>query len=55
MGEIHLVVRRLYRDNGLEQVALAVLDILPHGVQVGGEVHAGGEDTLAVFAFRLAV
>ena len=49
--EIYLVVRRLHRDNGLKLMALAVLDILSHRVQVGGEVHACREDTLTVFAF----
>ena len=45
----------LEADNGLHQDALALLDVLSHGVQVGGQLHAGGEDALAVLALTLAV
>ncbi len=42
-------------DDGLQQRALALLDILAHGVQVGGEIDAGGEEALALLALALAV
>ena len=53
--EWHSIVALLHADNGLEQHTLALLDILTHRVQVGRQVHASREDTLAVFALRLAV
>ena len=39
----------------LKEVPLALLDILAHGVQIGGELHAGGEQALALLALGLAV
>ena len=42
-------------DDGLEDSALAVLNPLTHGVQVGGKVDRGGEDALLILALRLAV
>ena len=46
LGELH---------HGLQQDALALLDVLAHGVEVGGELHAGGEEALALLALALAV
>ena len=40
--------------HGLEQGAPAVLDVLPQGVQVGGEDDRGGEQALLVLALALA-
>ena len=45
----------LNRDDRLEDGALAILNPLSHGVQVGGEIDAGGEDALLVLAFRLTI
>ena len=42
-------------DDGFHQVPRTLLNILTHGVQVGGEFHGGGKDTLVVLAFALAV
>ena len=41
--------------HGLKHEPLALLDILAHGVQVGGKLHAGGEQALALLALALAV
>ena len=41
--------------HGFKQGAAAVLDILAHGVQVGGEDHRGREQALVVLALALAV
>ena len=41
--------------HGLKHEPLALLDILTHGVQVGGKLHAGGEQALALLALALAV
>jgi len=41
-------------DQGLEQLALAILDVLAHRVQVGRIVDTGRENALAVFTFTLA-
>ena len=38
----------------LQHQALTLLDVLAHGVQIGGELHAGGEEGLAVLALGLA-
>ena len=42
-------------DHGLAHEALALLDILAHGVQVCGVLQAGGEQALALLALALAV
>ena len=42
-------------DDRFQQRALALLDILTHGVQVGGEIDAGGEEALALLALAFAV
>ena len=42
-------------DHRLQHEALALLDILAHGVEVGGILHAGGEQALALLALALAV
>ena len=55
VGDGVLVLRRAEAHHRLKEMALALLDILPHGVQVGGELHAGGEQTLALLALGLAV
>ena len=47
--EWHSIVALLHADHGLKQVTLALLDILSHRVQVGGQIHACREDTLAIF------
>ena len=39
----------------LQQMALPLLDVLAHGVQVRGELHAGREQALALLALALAV
>ena len=54
-GNLQTGVGLLYADNGFKDGALAVLDPLTHRVQVGGEVNACGEDTLAVLALALAI
>ena len=51
----HLLVVGIEAHHGLEHQALALLDVLAHGVQVGGEVNARGEETLVVLALALAV
>ena len=40
--------------HGLKHQALALLDVLAHGVEVRGELHAGGEEALALLALALA-
>ncbi len=55
VGEEQLAVGLLYRQHGLEDGALALLNPLTHRVQVGGEVAGSGEDTLAILAFALSV
>ena len=35
--------------------SFAFLYVLPHGVKVGGEAEAVGQDSLAFFAFALAI
>ena len=50
----HLAAGILHGDHRLEKHPLAVLDVLAHRVQIGGENHRGGENALAVLAFALA-
>ena len=54
-GEQQAAVGLFDRDDGLENGALAVLNPLTHGVQVGSEVARSREDTLLVLALALAV
>ncbi len=54
-GDTQLVVDVGHGDDGLEDGALAVLNPLAHGVEVGGEVDGCGEDALVVLALALAV
>ena len=46
--------RRGKADDGLEEVALALLDHLAEGVQVGREFHGRGEQALTVLALAFA-
>ena len=46
--------RRGKADDGLEEVALALLDHLAEGVQVGREFHGRGEQALAVLTLAFA-
>ena len=55
VGEEHGVAGLCHRDDGLEDGALAVLNPLAHGVEVGGEVDGSGEDALASLAFAFAI
>ena len=54
-GHQQLVLGGAQADDGLEHQPLALLDVLAHGVEVGGELHAGGEQALAVLTLALAV
>ena len=54
-GEEQLLLRLLDADNGLEDGTLAILNPLSHGVEVGGEVNTGREDTLLVLTFGLTI
>ena len=54
-GHLHLVFGGAEAHHGLEEVALTLLDVLTHGVEVSGELHAGGEETLVLLALALAV
>ena len=47
----HAALGVVHVQDGLEHHAGAFLDELTHGVEVGGVVHAGGEDAGAVLAF----
>ena len=47
------MVDRIDGEDGLEHLARAFLDVLPEGVQVGGEDGAGREDALMLLAFTL--
>ena len=49
------VVGLLHGDNGLKEVTLAFLYVLTHGVEIGGQIHAGRENTFVIFALRLAI
>ena len=42
-------------DDGFHQVPRTLLNVLTHGVQVGGEFHGGGKNTLVVLALALTV
>ncbi len=42
-------------DHGLEEDAVAILDKLPHAMQVRGEIHGSREDTFQVFSLGLSV
>ena len=52
-GDVDAVVDRIDGEDGLEHLARAFLDVLPEGVQVGGEDGAGGEDALVLLALAL--
>ena len=54
-GHGQAVFRGAQAHHGLEHKALALLDVLAHGVEVRGELHAGGEQALVVLALALAV
>ena len=41
-------------DGGLQHQPLALLEVLAHGVEVRRELHAGGEEALALLALALA-
>ena len=55
MGEEHVRIRGFDRNHGFKDGAFALLNPLSHGVEVGGEVHGSGEDSLSVLSFALAV
>ena len=55
IGDGELTLGLLKAHHRLHEDALPLLNVLAHGVQVGGKLHAGGEDALAVLAFALAV
>src|SRR5574344_2412294 len=55
VGEEHCAVGLLYADDSFVDSALAFLNPLTHGVEIGSEVTRSGEDTLSVLAFALAV
>ena len=53
-GNGHVALGFVDRDDGLEEHALAFLDILSHGVQVRRKDDGSGEDAFAVLAFAFA-
>ena len=55
MGDQELPAAGAEAHHRLHQDAGALLDILAHGVKVGGELHAGGEEAPALLALALAV
>ena len=55
LGYQQLVLGSSQTDHSLKHDAPPGLDILAHGVKVRGELHAGGEEALAVLALALAV
>ena len=55
IGHGVFVLRGAEAHHRLEQVALTLLDVLAHGVQVGGKLHTGGEQALVLLALALAV
>ena len=54
-GDAEAAVGLFDGEHGLEDGALAVLDPLAHGVEVGGEVDGCGEDAFVLLALALAV
>ena len=54
-GDDDVLGRGFDAEDGLEHEALALLDVLTHGVEVGGEAKAVREDAFAFFALALAV
>ena len=42
------------RKNSFEKHTFSFLDVLPHGVKVGGEVNAGGENSLTFLSLAFA-
>ena len=54
-GNGDAAARVLKAHDSLHQRARSVLNVLPHRVQIGGELNGSGEDTYAVFALALAV
>ena len=52
---LNLISRLLNRDDGLEECALTLLDILTHRVEIGSEGYRCREDTLAVLTLALAI
>ena len=55
VGHLELAAAGAEADHGLEHVPLTLLDVLAHGVEVGGELHAGGEQALVLLPLALAV
>ena len=53
-GDGELPGRGAEAHHGLKENAAARLNVLAHGVQVGGKFHAGGEQTLSILALALA-
>ena len=53
--DAHLVLRGRKAHDGLHQHALALLNVLAHGVQVCGKVDACGEEALFLLALALTV
>ena len=49
------VVGLLHGDHGFKEVTLAFLYVLSHRVEIGGQIHAGRENTFVIFALRLAI
>ena len=54
-GDNHLLFRGCEAHDRFDQRALALLDVLAHGVKVCGEVDARGEEALFLLALALAV
>ena len=53
--ELDLSLYTVKKYNGLKEIASAVLNVLTHRVQVGGEDDGSREDTLLILTLRLAV
>ena len=54
-GHLQAVIGLLHGDDCLVDAAFAFLNPLAHAVQVGGEVHGGGEDAFVLLALGFAV
>ncbi len=53
LADRKLLSRSVDIDHGLKHYTGTVLNELTHGMQIGGQVHACGEQTLVVLTFAL--